>query len=338
MKKNKAIISILSSDGANMAKVIATFCVVLTHSYKLFEYIGRQESELFYLRGFHAFAACGVPVFFLLSGYFLVFKDNWDYKKNTKKKVKSLLIPFCCFILLYTFISIIGSLFLHGFFDDFKSFTVWDWLMHLVGIPFVTAPVYYGPLWFVRDLFILNIFSFFLVPIVRRVPSWILIPAMCVIYFLPISQLVRYSIPFFVVGMKFGFDKKIPVANRSSLIIALFLIAFFVPIIFEGELAWKIGVFFMVGFILSISGNLIEKNIFYKAVNVAIPFSFPVYLLHEYPMTSLMRLLALKGIPISLAVVAFFVAPFIIICACVIVAKVWQRLFPRSYALCMGGR
>ena len=30
----------LSSDGATLAKVIATFSVVLTHSYKLFKYLG----------------------------------------------------------------------------------------------------------------------------------------------------------------------------------------------------------------------------------------------------------------------------------------------------------
>ncbi len=52
-KKN---ISALSSDGATLAKVIATFSVVLTHSFKLFKFMGDDESSVFYLKGFHAFA------------------------------------------------------------------------------------------------------------------------------------------------------------------------------------------------------------------------------------------------------------------------------------------
>ena len=67
-------ITTLSSDGATLAKVVATFSVVLVHSYKLFKYLSLDDSTVFYLRGFHAFASCGVPVFFLLSGYFLTFK------------------------------------------------------------------------------------------------------------------------------------------------------------------------------------------------------------------------------------------------------------------------
>jgi len=67
MNANKCISS-LSSDGATLAKVIATFSVVLTHSYKLFGYMAVDGSSVLYLRGFHAFASCGVPVFFLLWG------------------------------------------------------------------------------------------------------------------------------------------------------------------------------------------------------------------------------------------------------------------------------
>ena len=83
----------LSSDGATMAKVISTFCVVLIHSYKLFKYMDVKSSEIFYLRGVHAFATCGVPIFFLLAGYYLVYKDDWNYRNNLKKKFKSLVIP-----------------------------------------------------------------------------------------------------------------------------------------------------------------------------------------------------------------------------------------------------
>lgn len=253
-------ITALSSDGATLAKVIATFSVVLTHSYKLFRYMGVEASEVFYLRGFHAFAACGVPVFFLLSGYFLVFKDNWNYSKNLKKKFKSLVIPYCLFILLYAMISMIGSLVLPAYFDDFRTFTAYDWLMHLFGIPFVIAPSFYGPLWFIRELVIFNILSIALVPAVKKIPDSILIPSMVVIYFLPISQLIRYSIPFFIAGMCFGFKKCIPVLNKLMYSLFIMCIGFLVAVLIQGEISWKVSVFLMALSLVSISGKLIEKN------------------------------------------------------------------------------
>lgn len=194
-------LDILTSDGATLSKVISTYCVVLTHSYKLFNYLQIDEITLFYLRGFHAFAACGVPAFFLLSGYFLVYKDDWSYRKNLRKKVKSLVIPYCLFMLLYAVISCAGSLVLPQFFDDFRSFSAYDWLIHLVGIPFIEGPHFYGPLWFVVDLIVLNALSCFLIPAVNNSPGYILIPVLLILYFSPVSQFIRYPITFFLLGM-----------------------------------------------------------------------------------------------------------------------------------------
>ena len=335
--KNR-IITTLSSDGATLAKIIATFSVVFTHSYKLFKYMSVDSTEVFYLRGFHTFASCGVPVFFLLSGYFLTFKDNWDYKKNLKKKLKSLVIPYCLFILLYGIISCLGSLILPQFFDDFRAFSLYDWLIHLIGVPFISGPAFYGPLWFVRELIIFNVLSFFLFPLIKRMPGYILIPAVTIFYFLPIDQQARYSISFFLLGMYFGFKKSIPVLRKPLHIIVLFIIGFVVPVVFQGDLAWKISVLFMAIFILTISEMLIKKDNIKKMAQIVIPFSFPIYLLHEYPMTTLMRLLALKHISILWATIAFFVAPHIIIILCVIVIILWRRLLPKTFSLFTGGR
>lgn len=73
-------------------------------------------------------------------------------------------------------------------------------------------------------------------------------------------------------------------------------------------------------------------------VKKAIPFSFPIYLLHEYPMTTTMRLLAMKHISVPLATAAFLIVPFLIIALCVIVIIVWKRLLPKSFSVFTGGR
>lgn len=330
----------LSSDGATLAKVIATFSVVLTHAFKLFEYMEADEAQVFFLPGFHAFASCGVPVFFLLSGYFLACKGNWDYRKNLKKKFNSLVVPYIIFMLLYATISCVGSLVLPRFFDDFRKFSAYEWMMRLFGIPFVIAPRFYGPLWFLRELFIFNLVSFALVPIVKKIPGYILIPAMTAVYFLPFSHIVRFSVPFFIIGMYFGFRKEIPVPNNWALTILLLIAGFLAPVLPPplAEFGWKLSVFLMTVFVLSISGKLSENSSFVKLGKNAIPFSFPVFLLHEYPITTLMRLLALNSPSISVAATAVLTAPFFVIFLCVIIIIVWKRTLPRTYAICTGGR
>lgn len=328
----------LSSDGATMAKIIATFCVVLGHSYKLFKFLHTETSEIFYLNSVHGFCISCLPVFFGLAGYYLVVKDHWDYRNNLKKKFRSLVIPFLGFIAIYAVISCVGSLIFPAFFDDFRKFTAQDWLMHLIGIPFLKDPIFYGPLWFVRDLMILNILSFALVPIVKKVPGYLLIPVMTALYFAPIDRQICNSIPFFVTGMYFGFKKKIPILNNPIQIAAVAIVGFAVPIMFEGEIALEISILLFAISTLAISEKLIKNERIKKMAKMAILFSFPVYLLHEYPMTTITRLLAMQHISTPFAVAAFFVLPIPVIALCTGVAALWKRILPKTYMLLTGGR
>ena len=135
-----------------------------------------------------------------------------------------------------------------------------------------------------------------------------------------------------------GVKKRIPIFNNPIQIVAVFLVGFTIRLIFKGSLFWKISVFLMAVSILSVSGKLIEQKRIKKLVKIAIPYSFLIYLLHEYPMTTMMRLLVLKHISIPLAVIAFFVAPFLVIGMCICVVIFWKRISPKSYTLFTGGR
>lgn len=335
---HKSSFTALSSDGATLAKVIATFCVVLRHSYKLFDYMNVDASKIVYLNGVHVFAGSGVPVFFLLAGYYLTFKDNWNYQNNLKKKFRSLVIPYLGFILLYAVINCVGSLVFPAFFDDCRKFTVSDWLMHLFGIPFLKDPMFYGPLWFVLQLIIFNAVSFALVPIVKRTPGYLLIPAMAALFFAPVGHKICYTIPVFVIGMYLGCKKKLPTLNNLIHIILVAIAGFVVPIVFEGEIAQRISFFLFTVSTLSISEKLIKNDRIKRMARVAIPFSFPVYLLHEYPMTTIMKLLAMRHISLPAAIAAYFVVPILVIIFCVCVAILWKRVSPKTYTLLTGGR
>ena len=334
---HKSSIAALSSDGATLAKVIATFCVVLRHSYKLFKYMHVERSEICYLNGVWAFPGCCVHIFFLLAGYYLTIKDNWDYRNNLGKKFRSLVIPYLGFISIYAVISCVGSLVFPAFFDDFRKFSAHDWLMHFFGIPFLRDPVFYGPLWFILELIIFNILSFALVPLVKRAPGYLLIPAMIAIYFAPVGYKMWYP-TFFVIGMYLGFKKRIPVLSNPIQIIIVSLAGFVLPIVFEGELVNKVSFLLFAISTLALSEKLVKNDRIKRMAKIAIPFSLPVYLLHEYPLTTITRLLALKHIPLPAAVAAFFALPILIIVFCICVAVLWKRVSPKTYMLFTGGR
>lgn len=338
MDKSTWRIGTLSSDGATIAKIIATFSVVLTHSYKLFGYLKIDNNSIFFLRGVHAFASCGVPVFFLLSGYFLTYKDNWNWTRNIKKKVKSLIIPYVLFTFIYAIISCVCSLFLPQFFDDFRHFTFYDWVINLFGIPFVEGPHFYGPLWFMRELIIFNLLSFIFVPLVKKVPNYILIPLLIVLFFLPISQFIRYPIVFFVLGMVFGVKKQLPIVDNIPMTVILFLLAFFIPVVFLYDWAWMVSVFLMTCFIVNVSNLIASIDRIKEPARRLIIYSFPVYLLHEYPITSAMRLIALTHLRLSVYIAIFFFAPFLVIVLCVLISYFWRRCFPKCFAFVFGGR
>lgn len=119
--------------------------------------------------------------------------------------------------------------------------------------------------------------------------------------------------------------------------IKMLITGFTVPIVFKRELAWKISAFLMVS-VLSVSEKLTERERVKKTAQITISYSFPVYLLHEYPMTTLMRLLALRHIFIPLATAAFLIALVLVITLCVIIIAVWRRTLPKTFSVFTGGR
>ena len=127
-------------------------------------------------------------------------------------------------------------------------------------------------------------------------------------------------------------------AANPVLIILILLLGFVVPIAIPGGYAWRIGVLFMAVAVLSVSQKLSASKRANSLGRRLIPYSFPVYLLHEYPMTTLMRLLALAHITLPSAIAAFFAAPVFVVLICILVSIAWKHLLPKTFAVFTGGR
>ncbi|MCM1262982.1 MAG: acyltransferase [Butyrivibrio sp.] len=87
------------SQYLDILKVCACIMVVYVHSGNLFRYAQAQPPVL--IPVLSKLAQCGVPIFFIVSGYLAVSLEERPYLEMIKKKMKSLLLPFVIWNLFY---------------------------------------------------------------------------------------------------------------------------------------------------------------------------------------------------------------------------------------------
>lgn len=162
-------------ESLDTIKALATICVVLVHTANLYEYSGSKNPVVNQAYSFFGeFAALGVPLFFMVSGYLasMQYKPGkaW-YKANLKKKTRALALPYLLWVTLYFMLEriVLGH----------DTECVW---YDFFGIPFVRSPIY-APLWFVRELYLLTILfpslkklaSFFVPTLIGCASLWFLL-------------------------------------------------------------------------------------------------------------------------------------------------------------------
>lgn len=133
--------------------------------------LGCNVAQFFMIAIGNVMAHIAVPTFFLISGY-LFFQNfgNGDksvWKRKMTSRVKTLLIPYCLWIILFIVYSIIldyknipiGGLLswlqTHGGFKMFWNSNVWNLdRVDLLGLPSISSSPILVPFWFMRDLIV----------------------------------------------------------------------------------------------------------------------------------------------------------------------------------------
>jgi len=127
----------------------------------------------------HQIAGCGVPGFFIISG-FLFFRNievyTVDvYKKKLKNRVKTLLVPYLFWNIAAAFCSFV--IVLYHYFHDGAPMNFWEqfnpWSV-FVDYCHSGSPVHLV-MWFVKDLLILIIISPLIFWIIKRTKIWFLL-------------------------------------------------------------------------------------------------------------------------------------------------------------------
>ena len=329
MKKNEVI---------NYLRCIATILVVLIHGSNIFAYFNVDRSNVI-LNIFFIISNTAVPIFFLISGYLTFLKKEIDYKKYLNKKIKLLVLPYIIWTVIYyifnkflVFANLLPS-------DTLQNINVFNLF---VGIPFYSDPVPYGPLWFLRDLILLNL----LVPVLDKVYNIanhkIIILVMLILLIIPIPQHL-WSALFFVLGGLFARNEKIKTLCKKSVNFTIFIIVCvimnFVEYKFSNILLDRITILIYIYLVYYIA----IKTVNFKPTQIIIafltPYSFWIYLTHGKILSILQIIISkLAYENIIIAILGYFILPIITIFICTLVGKVIKKYMPKVFDILIGNR
>ena len=221
MKDDKIKIYEISNEESNciyIVKLLFIILVVFLHSYTqninfsdgkvLLELPVWFENVRYAIS--KVIALCAVPGFFLISSMLLYRKEiNW--RENILKKCKTLLIPYfvlnTLWIIFYAIAQNISFLQVYFSSNEFNIYN-WNFIDYIDAfIGFKTGyPILYT-LWFLRDLFIMNVLSVFIKKIIDRFPK-IVLALIILLYFSPMKFLSIDTIVFFILGYYVGYVVK----------------------------------------------------------------------------------------------------------------------------------
>lgn len=284
------------SETIDRLKVIAIVMVLYIHSAGIV--VHENIVEAGWLINFKyiissVVSSCAVPIFFMLAGI-LLYKRDFTWKDNIKKKVKTLLIPYLLVNLIWILIFLLAYQF-----DFAKSFFVnkdwiiqeWnikDWIDAFIGYPMY--PMVF-PLWFIRDLFVLNILSKMIKILIDYYPKILFIIMFCLWMVNFNVHVFFFSIGYYIVKCKINLNtaKKVNLTWLSIMYILIIILELITRNIYIHQLQILVSVIFWVKLALKIKNKIFIKYSKYV---------FGIFLFHEWSLTILKKIL-IKVIPIN---------------------------------------
>ena len=294
-----------------------------------------------------------VPAFFFLSSY-LLYRKPFTWKHNIQKKARSLLIPYFIFNSFWVAVYFVAQHIpaLSSFFSQpgniVANWSVGEWFSHFFGSPSSIYPVLY-PLWFIRDLFILNLVSPVFAWIEERIHSfslvlyisiWILLDSSH-IFFLDLKGICFWGIACYFAKNRISISKMDRYKTMLVFIYPLMVIAvcFLRGITGIGnQILLRCCLLFGVAFWYVCTTRITITNVKKRILFVS-KYSFCIFLFHEMSLR-ILRKISIKLIPQSSfsVMTLYFVIPIIIVLYCIMLSWLLDKYTPKLYKIINGGR
>lgn len=358
------VISEEESERMRILKIWFTVMVVFIHSYA--EEVQFTEGTLVldvpvwlvrikYLLS-QVIARCAVPGFFLLSGI-LLYRRGFTWAGNLRKKGRTLLVPYLLINTAWIVIFLIAqhiSAFRVFFSRADNIVADWSpvgWANAYIGFSTDVNGGHYPfvyPLWFIRDLMVLNVLAPLLKTFIDRFPRLVLLAMVTAMVFdanIHIPVLRRDSLVFFSLGY-YMVKYNVHMTDTDRLDPALLTGAYGISVALDcvmldspwQHLARMFSILLGIAFFFRFTTAV--KNPAWKNRLLALAgYTLPVYLLHEMNLSVLKKLLRrLLPMNVFFQVLEYFGIPAVIICLCIAGSWMLRRFTPRLYALLTGGR
>lgn len=333
--------SINISDINNKIRIASFICTVFVlyrhsinylaffHSYRGYGLTGFVEDSI------SEFTEIAVPVFFLISGFFFFKYDYYQkgsYTSMIKKKIKSLVIPFCLWNLI-----VAAFLLFHD--TDKLGNNFQEFIYNLI------TSNWNGPLWYVRDLIVIM----FLCPLyywIYKLDNKCLYSFVLILLYLrwwPIDTTILSTECqlFFMIG---------GVLRKNSYLINYKLPSY---ILYPLFIFWCLNCFDIIAIhsihmhrITTVIGiivfwrllDFIKKDIYNILYNLS-AYSFFIYVMHFYLEKILKNIIASYFYGNNfIALLTYILVPILCIVITVYIAKLWMKTSEVSYRFATGGR
>ena len=303
---------------SNLPNVIFSTGTVTLAAPRWFELLKYSVSELI--------SRCAVPCFYLIASV-LLYRKDFTWKDNTAKKCKSLLAPYfilnTVWIAAYAVFQAIPQTAV--FFGDpnniVANFTLPRWFQaYGIGAMYPFS----GVLWFVRNLFILNLLAPVIKFIIDKFPKiclaviaalYFLLPATNCIY-LQITDLAMWCFGYFIVKWRidinrFDDNKWVPIIYIGTIAICLMLKDFNIAVLSTALERFRLAVsivFWYSRFTKNLNGTI--QRLFQKYSK----YSFGIYIFHYTPIVFAMKIIAkIFGSHIYIQILEYIFLPLIMI-------------------------
>lgn len=336
-KKNSHKIKIIS--------LLLMILVIFIHSYNLNSENNKNDFVSFIeILGSYFLASFAVPMFFVISGFFIFFNKPFTIdliKSVLKKRFNSLIIPYFFWTFFWSLVFILVS----------QMFPV----LNLNLVSTFSFKMFWNPInyqfWFIRDLIILVVLSPLLYILSKKSYLFLIIPYLFLIFRVNFGDFQIQSLLYFWIGITIAqYQKEFKqVLDKAPLVLIAYIWILFFFFHFQYNQATCFGFkVYKIAYFASAPFGMIT---FWKVLDLLIKdyskswildyttFSFFIFAFHEPVLITLKKIgFKILGNSSGMALLLYFLLPAVVVFLSIIFARIIQKFAPKLYLFITGGR